>query len=101
MASVYQKVHAIGVHTLLSYDDYSQIQICYNNTRKNFNLYRAYPHAEKGSRFMRDMFLEISNSDTSKLCQRIKKVIRQNCDGSIKKQPNNALLSNLMILLKI
>ena len=44
-------------------------------TRKNFNLYRAYPDVEEGSRFMRDMFFEISKSDIYKLCQRVKKLI--------------------------
>ena len=67
MVTVYQKVNAICVHTLLNYDDYSQIQICYDKTRKNFNIYRAYPDAEEGFQFMRHMFLEISKSDISKL----------------------------------
>ena len=61
MESVYQKVNAICVHTLLSYDDYSQIQICYDNTRKSFNLYTAYPDAEEGSQFIRDMFWKYQN----------------------------------------
>ena len=76
MATVYQKVNAICVHTLLSYDDYSQIQICHDNIKKNFNLYRAYPDAEEGPRFMRDMFLKISKSDISKLCHCITKMTK-------------------------
>ena len=83
MTTVYQKINAICVHMLQSYDNYSQIQICCDNTRKNFNLYRAYPDTEEGSRFMRDMFLEISKSNIYKLCQCVKKLIRQNEDDKI------------------
>ena len=83
MATVYQKVNAICIHTLLSYDDYSQIQICYDNTKKTFNLYRAYPDAEEGNWFMRDMFLEISKSDISKVFQCVHKLIRWNEDDKI------------------
>ena len=36
---------------------------------------RAYPDLEKGHRFIRDIFLEISKSNIPKLCQCIKKLI--------------------------
>ena len=97
MASVYQKVNAICEHTLLSYDNYSQIQICYDNTGKSFNLYTAYPDAEEGSRFIRDMFLEISKSDISKLSQCIKKVIQQNEDNKIVTEVSKTTKQRLVI----
>ena len=82
MASVYQKVNAICVHTLQNYEDYSQIQI-YDKTGENFNIYRAYPDSNKGYQYMRDMFLEVSRSDIPKLCQFVKKLIRRNENDKI------------------
>ena len=63
MYTVYHKVNANIIMTLLTYDDYIQIQICINKTCKVFKSFMSPLDVKCVTRFIRDQVLELDKLD--------------------------------------
>ena len=61
MKELYYKVHNHSQAMLLVYEDYSQMQICFNNVNKRCKLYRLYPDCKSRNRFMREFSFNLDH----------------------------------------
>ena len=82
MNTVYHKVNADLITTLLTYKDVSQMQLCIK-TWKAYELYILYPDVKRGVRFMRDQSFDLNKSDVPKLAYVLKKLKQRRLEDKI------------------